>query len=122
MTTDALRIWTKDGAYSFLSSNMEELLLEIDSRLNGARVYSSITRSGYSISEINYYLEQARTTLLIKRQITYTPNFRLSTITSIFYNLIGGEDCRIIETSYRDGLGNITHTDSVYTTTEDQAL
>jgi len=112
------RIWDREGAHSFTSDDLQGIVREIDMRLNGANVYTDLTRTSGLITNISYYAEALRTTLIMQRNITYSGGL-IIIIESIYYNADNSEDCRITETVVRDIDGNVTECDSVFTTTED---
>jgi len=112
------RIWDREGAHSFTSDDLQGIVREIDMRLNGANVYTDLTRTSGLITNISYYAEALRTTLIMQRNITYAGGL-IIIIESIYYNADNSEDCRITETVVRNIDGNVTECDSVFTTTED---
>jgi hypothetical protein len=118
---DLKRLEAAEGAYTFISNNLAKLLLEVDARMNGREVYTTIDRTSGLIDKIEYFGEVARINKMMELQITYTAG-DFTTYTWIFYNLDGSEDSRVVETATRDINGDITGCDSVFTTTEDTKL
>ena len=118
---DLKRLEAAEGAYTFISNNLAKLLLEVDARMNGREVYTTIDRTSGLIDKIEYFSEAARLNKMMELQIAYLSG-DFSTFTWIFYNLDGSEDSRVVESVTRDINDDITECNSVFTTTESTKL
>ena len=118
MALDASGVWIPEGSYSFVSKRLDELLRELDMRLNGANCFMDITRVNDLITTFEFFADVGRTTKVAERQITRDVDSRITGILTIIYNADGSEDSRITSTLTRDVDGLITACDNVLTSTE----
>lgn len=121
---NAKRIQILEGQYTFTDRRLDGIVAEIDSRLNCAEVYETITRTSDLISLIEIYSDLARTKKVMQRSITRTTGTDnvdyITGMVTIFYNSDGTEDSRVTTTITRDGDNRITSCDNVFSTTEPQ--
>jgi hypothetical protein len=122
---NSTRIETPEGAYSFTETRLSELLREIDSRLNCAENYDTITRTGGLISKIEIFSDLAKTIKKIQRTYTRTTGTDgvdyITGFVTIFYNANGSEDSRVTTTITR--VANlITSCNHVFSTSENTCL
>ena len=118
---DLKRIQAQEGAYTFTNHNTAKMFKEIDARMNGANVFTTITRALGLISKIEYFSEIGRSNLRMELNIVYT-GADMTLFTWIFYNDDATEDSRVVETTTRDINGDVTACDSVFSTTESTKL
>lgn len=124
MATNAKRIQTLEGRYTFTDKRLSGIIAEIDRRLNCAEVYETITRTSDLISKVEVYSDLARTKKLIERTFSRTSGLNgvdyISGMTTIYFNSDGSEDSRVTTTITRDVNNRITSCDSIFTTSEPQ--
>ena len=119
---DLKRIQAQEGAYTFTEHNAAKMFKEIDARLNGANVFTTILRTLSLIDTISYFSDVGRTKLTMELHIGYTVDTLPDTFTYIFFNADGSEDSRVTETATRDIALYITSCDSVFLTSESTKL
>ena len=121
---NAKRIQILEGRYTFTDRRLSGIVAEIDSRLNCAEVYETITRTSDLISLVEIYSDIARTKKVVERSITRTTGSDgvdyITGMVTIFFNSDGSEDSRVTTTITRDGDDRITSCDNVFSTTEPQ--
>ena len=118
---DLKRIQAQEGAYTFTNHNTAKMFKEIDARMNGANVFTDITRTAGLISKIEYFSEIGRSNLRMELNILYAGG-DMTSFTWIFYNDDATEDSRVVETTTRNIDDDITTCDSVFSTTESTKL
>lgn len=98
---DDIRVQTSEGETSLKADDLADSLKEIDQRMMGNNIWSTITYSSGLISQIDYYSDAGKTVLILRRTFTRT-------LGSDGINYITG----MVTTAYNDG----GSTDSVITT------
>lgn len=120
---DSDRVYHREGGDTWTKERLDEVLREIDARVNGANCWCTITRSSGLISSISYYADAAKTQLTqvcdISRTVGSDTIPYITGITKIYYNTDGSEDSRVTETLTRTS-DLITSGAGVFTTTEPQ--
>ena len=129
MGTDAHQIAIQEGAYTYRSKRLSELLLEQDARTTGANSFSTFTRNVAGlITKVEYFTDVGRTLLDSECIYTYATGTDgveyIATITAIFYEVDGTtEDGRVTKTMTRDLTTNdILSCNSPFTTAESEKL
>ena len=116
----AERIWTTEGKYTFRSTNLAEILAEIDARTSCRDSYEVVTRNASNlITKIEVFSDPAKTQLSMRRDFGYDANDRIVSFTDIYFNEDSSEDSRVTQTLTRDANGRITECAAVFSTTED---
>lgn len=124
MSIDTQRVWHQEQDHTWTKDRLDELLGEIDRRLNSSNCFPIVFRDANDlINKIEYYSEASHTNKIAERTFTRstgTDNVEYITgIVTIFYNDDSSEDSRITTTITRDPTDNwITSCDNVFSTSE----
>jgi len=120
---DSVRVYHRESGDTWTKERLDEVLGEIDGRVNGANMFCTVNRTSGYISSINYYSNSAKTILVCTASFSRTNGSDgypyITGITKIFYNSDGTEDSRVTETFTRTS-DLITSTSGVFSTTEPQ--
>lgn len=121
---NASRIEVREEKYTFTKRRLDDILTQIDMRLNCAEVYETITRTSGLISKIEIFSNAAKTIKVVERDITRTTGTDgvdyITGMVTRYYNDDTTEDSRVTTTITRDGENRITACDNVFSTTEPQ--
>jgi len=119
---DSERIRTAEEETTFIDPTLAGLIKQIDSRTSAANCYPTITRTGGFISQVDYYAEAARTTLVASIAVTRTAGSDgvayITGLIATFYNADASVDSTVTTTIARDADDNITSCDNVFATGE----
>ena len=120
---DSVRVYHRESGDTWTKERLDEVLAEIDGRVNCANCWCTINRTAGYISSISYYSDAAKTKLVNTTTITRTTGLDgypyVTGILKIFYNTDGTEDSRITEAFTRTS-DIITSGAGVFSTTEPQ--
>lgn len=127
MAVDSSRVYVQEGAYTARADRLDGVLLELFAHTTGQDVFTTITRTGGLISQIEYFTDAGRTTLDHKCTYTRTTGSDgvdyITGMVAIFYQSDGvTEDSRVTVTVTRNSEDQITSCDSVFSTSEDTKL
>lgn len=107
MNTDSARVQIQEGAYTFSKAALHTLLLEFDRILTEANAWMVITRTDDLITKTEFYSDAAKTKKIFQREYSRVEGqdglFRVSAITTTFYNDDSSQDSQINHTLTRDG-------------------
>lgn len=121
-TPNASRIEVKEQAYTFVETRLAFILKEIDSRLNCAEVYHTVTYTSDLISKVEIFSNSLRTNKVMERTFSRTTGSDgveyITGMITIFYNTDSSEDSRVTTTITRDVNDRITECDNVFSTGE----
>jgi hypothetical protein len=119
---DDIRIQTTEELTSFESSDLSDTLKELDARIEGSNVWTTITYTLGLISKIEYFSDAAKTIKTLQREFTRTTGSDsikyITTVVSTFYNDGGSVDSTITNVLTRSAANKITSCASVFSTTE----
>jgi hypothetical protein len=119
---DDTRIQTSEFETSMTSPDLEKTLKEIDQRVMGDNIWSTITYDVDTlISEVRYYSDSSKTIMILKKVISRTLGTDgikyISSIVTTSYNLDGSPDSVITTTLNRTN-DIITTCESAFSTVE----
>ena len=118
--TNAKRIEVREGSLSYISNRLASLLKEIDQRLSDSDLHMKVTYGTTGllksyILKTEFFLDAALTRKMYECLYSYSLGFdtvqRVVQTTTIFYNVDGSEDSRIVHTYAR----NTNNVDEKYT-------
>jgi len=115
--TDATRIYVQEGAYTFPSMILAYALRDLDRFVNSTNSWVTITRTSGYISKTEYFSDAAKTLKIFEHQYGRTSS-RITSVTAIYYNTDGSEDCRVTHTIGRDVDNRIETSANPFTTSE----
>lgn len=118
---DDQRVQMHENETSFKSPDLADSIKEIDQRVMGSNIWSTITYSSNLISQIDYYSDAAKTKLIINRTFSRTlGSDGIQYITGMVttnYNDDGSTDS-VITTVLSRSSDKITGCASAFSTTE----
>jgi hypothetical protein len=117
-----IRVETTESQISTISPELLGTLQELDSRVMGSNIWSTITYTSGLISSITYYSDVAKTKMTMRRVISRTlgsdlVNYVTGIVTTV-YNDEGTVDSVITTVFNRDSSDRIIGCASAFTTTE----
>lgn len=119
---DDIRVQTTEELTSLKSDDLSDTLKEIDARMEGSNVWTTITYTLGLISKIEYFSDAAKTIKTLKREFTRTVGSDnvdyITSVVTTFYNDGGSTDSTITNTISRSIEDKIESCSSVFSTTE----